>query len=56
MNIKNDYSYLFDSLNRSNTGTASGNNLFNAIDLDLNIRPAQLSIEDWKKLEAKIKR
>ena len=30
--------------------------IFNAIDLDLNIRPAQLSIEDWKKLEAKIKR
>ena len=33
MNIKNDYSYLFDSLNRSNTGTSSGNNLFAAIDL-----------------------
>lgn len=30
--------------------------IFNEIDLDLNVRPAQLSIEDWKKLETKIKR
>lgn len=33
MNIKNDYSYLFDSLNSSSSNSGSGSNLFNAIDL-----------------------
>lgn len=33
MNIKNDYSFLFNSLNNSNSGTGSSGNIFNAIDL-----------------------
>lgn len=33
MNIKNDYSYLFNSLNNSNSGAGSNGNLFNAINL-----------------------
>lgn len=33
MNIKNDYSYLFDSLNNSSSNSGSGSNLFNAINL-----------------------
>ena len=33
MNIKNDYSYLFNSLNNSNSNAGSSSNLFNAINL-----------------------
>ena len=33
MNIKNDYSYLFDSLNNSGSNSGGSSNLFNAIDL-----------------------
>lgn len=33
MNIKNDYSFLFNSLNKSNSRSGASNNIFNAIDL-----------------------
>lgn len=33
MNLKNDYSYLFNSMNTSGSNSGSGSNLFNAINL-----------------------